>query len=160
MDRCRNGVNMNEEYKRRAYDYEADDIDLLERQRQRRIARKKRQQRQRRKRRLAMCAGLLLIAAFAVALLPKNTQPLKGTWVYGEMATIQFNSKGRGIIALPEKDTECAFTYTVEENTLQLCFDNTYITDATYTFTVERDNLTLFGGDGTTGGTYALMRVD
>lgn len=69
-------------------------------------------------------------------------------------------SKGSGIIALPEKDTECAFTYTVEENTLQLCFDNTYITDATYTFTVERDNLTLFGGDGTTGGTYALMRVD
>jgi hypothetical protein len=68
-------------------------------------------------------------------------------------------SKGSGIIALPEKDTECAFTYTVEENTLQLCFDNTYITDATYTFTVERDNLTLFGGDGTTGGTYALMRV-
>lgn len=150
---------MNEQYKRQPYDYEANDMAEFERQRQRRIARRKKQQRQRRNRRLLMCVFLLLIVILVFVLFSKGSQPLKGTWVYGETATMQFNGKGNGIIALSETNTEYTFTYTVDESILQIQFDNTYIANATYTFTVESDNLTLFGGDGTTGGTYALIKV-
>lgn len=51
------------------------------------------------------------------------------------------------------------FTYTVEKNALHLHFDNAYISDASYTFTVEDGTLTLSGGKGTTGGTYALTKT-
>lgn len=150
---------MNKQYKRQLYDYEADDMAEAERLRQRRLARRKRQQRQKRNRRLLMCAALLLLAILVFVLIPKSSQPLKGTWAYGETAELQFDGKDRGKIALHDTETECAFSYTAEENTLQIDFDNAYITDAAYTFTVEKDGLTLFGGDGTTGGTYALTKV-
>lgn len=151
------GCSMKDEYKQKAYDYEKDEAVYRERQRRKRIARRKRQQRQRRNRRLMLCTLLLLVVVLVVVLCPKETSTLKGTWAYGEMATIQFSGRNSGMITL--SDTEYPFTYTVEENALQLSFGNAYIADAVYTFTVEDDTLILSGGDGTTGGTYTLTKI-
>ena len=148
---------MNEPYNKKIYDYEAEE--MVERQRQRRLARIKRRQREKRKRILLLCAALLLLAILVFVLIPKGSQPLKGTWAYGETAELQFG-KDRGKIVLHDTKTECAFSYTVEENTLHMDFDNAYLTDAAYTFTVDKGSLTLVGGDGTTGGTYALTRKE
>lgn len=150
---------MNEPQKRKAYDYETDGMAELEQRRKQRLAHRKQWQRQRRNRRLLPCTFVLLIAVLVlVRILPaRGTQPFKGTWAHGEAATIQFNGRDSGMIAL--SDTEYPFTYTVEENALQLHFDNAYISDASYTFTVEDGTLTLSGGEGTTGGTYALTKT-
>lgn len=104
-----------------------------------------------------LCTLLLLVVVLVVVLLPKEASPLKGTWAYGEMASIQFSGRNSGMIIL--SDVECPFTYTLKENALQLSFGNTYITNAAYTFTVEDDTLILSGGDGTTGGTYTLTKI-
>lgn len=149
---------MNEPYNRKIYDYEAEEKAAAERLRQRRLARIKRQKREKRKRRLLLCAALLLLAILVFVLIPKSSQSLKGTWAYGETAELQLE-KDRGKIVLHDTKTECAFSYTVEENILHMDFDNAYLTDAAYTFTVEKDSLTLVGGDGTTGGTYALTKT-
>ena len=150
---------MNEPQKRKAYDYETDGMAELEQRRKQRLAHRKQRQRQRRNRRLLLCAFVLLIAASVFALIfpARDTRPFKGAWAYGEAATIQFSGRDSGMITL--FDTEYPFTYTVEKNALHLHFDNAYISDASYTFTVEDGTLTLSGGEGTTGGTYALTKT-
>ncbi len=150
---------MSEQYKQSPYDYEMDDTAEMEQLRQRRIARRKKLQRQRRNRRLLLCAVLVLIAILVWILLffVRVSQPLKGLWAYGEAATIQFSGKGRGEILF--SDMEYGFSYTVEGNSLQMAFDNPYLVDARYTFTVENGTLVLSGGDGTMGGTYDLTKI-
>ena len=150
---------MNEPQKRKAYDYETDGMAELEQRRKQRLAHRKQRQRQRRNRRLLLCAFVLLIVASVFALIfpARDTRPFKGAWAYGAAATIQFSGRDSGMITL--FDTEYPFTYTVEKNALHLHFDNAYISDASYTFTVEDGTLTLSGGEGTTGGTYALTKT-
>lgn len=149
---------MNEEYSEKDYAREMKALAELERQRNKRSVRKEKQKRQRRNRRLQIGAVLLLIAVVAVVLWPRGASTLTGTWAYGETATIEFGSERSGAIML--SDTAYPFTYTVKEHTLQLYFDNVYIIDATYTFTVAADTLTLSGGAGTAGGIYTLTKIN
>lgn len=151
------GFGMKETYKENVYASEIEALAELEWQRNKRSVRKKKEKRQRRKRRLQIGAVLVSIAILAVFLVPKEGSTLNGTWAYGETATIQFSGKNSGAITL--SDTVYPFTYTVSEHALQLYFDNVYIIDATYTFTVATDTLTLSGGAGTAGGTYTLTKI-
>ena len=57
-----------------------------------------------------------------------------------------------------DSDTEYPYTYLIEENTLKLDFKDEAVRDATYTFSIENDTLTLIGGEGTMGGEYILER--
>lgn len=107
--------------------------------------------------RLPVYAFFLLIVPLILVLVPGDFRSLKGTWAYDETASMQFTGKSRGVITLA--DSEYPFTYSVEENTLTLSFDNAYIAGASYSFTAGDNTLTLSGEDGTTGGTYTLTRI-
>lgn len=151
---------MSEQYQQQAHDYEIDDTEGLERLRQKRIELRKKLQRERRSRRLLLCAFLGLIAICILTLLffPREEQPLKGFWAYAETATVQFSGKGSGEILF--SDMEYGFSYRLEANSLQIAFDNPYLADAHYTFTVGNGSLVLSGGNGTMGGTYTLTKIE
>lgn len=143
------GFSMNEGYKKQTRDHPAEGMPASEgRGRQNKI--------------WLADAALLLIAVLLIAFILslRSSQPLEGTWAYGETAEVQFGGRGSGKIKLTDTNTECPFSYAVNENALQINFDNDYITDASYTFTVEEDTLTLVGGEGTMGGTYSLIRIE
>jgi len=156
------GVSMNEyRPKKAAFDDAADYKEAVER-RKRRIARRRRRER----RRKLLLAGCLLVIALIAGLLAvfvaskrlPDAGGLTGTWKYEETATLQFDGEGRGTITLA--DTECTFSYTMNDQTLNIDFDNAYITDAAYTFSLEDDTLTLSGGTGTTGGIFNLKKTE
>ena len=81
---------------------------------------------------------------------------LIGTWNYDEYTRYEFVPDGSGQMMLD--DTSYPFTYSIDGDQLYLDFADDTITDATYTFAVEDNQLTLVGGEGTTGGRYELAR--
>lgn len=81
---------------------------------------------------------------------------LQGTFYYNEDVKYEFDGKGNG--AMYDKDATYKYSYIVQEKELSLDFENEMVHDATYTFTVEDDTLTLIGGSGTTGGKYTLKK--
>lgn len=138
------------------------DTEYIEKIRKRRMAARRKRRRQKRFVAACLFAAVLLIGLAAVLLfskVPANAENLIGTWAYEETATVQFSGKGSGTIKLSDTDTGCTFSYTVDGNTLNIHFDNAYLTNASYTFTVENDILNLSGGNGTAGGTYALTEI-
>lgn len=99
---------------------------------------------------------MIAIITIAIINFLKPTDALKGTFVYGESVKYEFSGKGNG--AMYDSDTEYPYTYLIEENTLKLDFKDEAVRDATYTFSIENDTLTLIGGEGTMGGEYILER--
>ena len=81
---------------------------------------------------------------------------IKGTWVYNQYVQYEFNGHGNGCMCL--EDTHYEYTYEINKDTLSIDFDNEAVHDCVYKFTVEGDNLTIVGGEGTTGGTYTLSK--
>lgn len=139
-----------------------EDTDYIEKIRKRRMAARRKKQRRKRFAVAGLSGAALLIVLAAFLLFsqhPSNAKNLIGTWAYEETATVQFSGKDSGTIKLSDTNVECTFSYTVEENTLHIHFDNNYITNASYTFTIENDTLILSGGSGAAGGTYALTKI-
>ena len=118
-------------------------------------------------------AALLAAAAIAVFALAKNSNApteastasttatvidstLVGTWVYDEYTRYEFASDGSGQMLLD--DTSYPFAYSINGDLLYLDFADDTVTDATYTFAVEDNQLTLLGGEGTIGGSYELTK--
>ena len=81
---------------------------------------------------------------------------LIGTWAYDEYTRYEFASDGSGQMMLD--DTSYPFTYSIDGDQLYLDFVDDTITDATYTFSIEDNQLALEGGEGTTGGRYELVK--
>ncbi len=137
-------------------------MEKFERQMQKRISRSKQHQRHLRNQRLALIAFLLVMIIAAVVLLvwglSASTSPIKGAWTYKSDVILHFDGSDSGALYLD--DLMYPFTYRVEDDLVSLCFENAYITDAVYSFTVEEDRLTLIGGDGTTGGVYTLSKSE
>ena len=86
----------------------------------------------------------------------KPTDALKGTFIYNENVKYEFNGKGKG--ALYDKQNKYNYTYSLEGNTIKLNFKDEAVKDASYTFTIQENILTLVGGEGTVGGEYILER--
>ena len=48
----------------------------------------------------------------------------------------------------------------IKDDQISIDYENESVRDGTYTFSLEKDKLTLIGGEGTVGGTYTLTRVE
>ena len=57
-------------------------------------------------------------------------------------------------------DKAYEFTYKIKKDQISINYENESVLDGTYTFSVDKDKLTLIGGEGTVGGTYTLTRVE
>ena len=57
-----------------------------------------------------------------------------------------------------DRNSKYDYTYTIENENIMMDFKNEALRDATYTYKLEDDTLTLIGGEGTTGGEYILKK--
>ena len=81
---------------------------------------------------------------------------LCGVWAYGDHTRYEFDEDGSGTMILD--DWEFPYQYTTDENQLYMNFESDSLRDAVYTYLLEGKQLTLTGGEGTTGGTYQLTK--
>ena len=86
----------------------------------------------------------------------KSNLNLKGTYIYNENVKYEFKEDGKG--AMYDSDTKFEFTYTINDNKLEIDFTLDALHDASYNYTIDGDILTLVGGEGTTGGEYKLQK--
>lgn len=133
---------------------------ILNRQRTSAALRKKKIQTQRRR---FFGAIIILILALIIVLCviifkPKNMglDLLTGVWKYDEYTQYEFDGSGNGCMRLDTVHYE--YTYSVSDNKVKLDFKDDAVHDCTYSFTINEENLTLVGEDGTVGGTYNLIK--
>lgn len=130
-----------------------------------RIAARKRRMRQIR----AVVIGILFLAVLVIIILlicrgygsKGKLSELTGSWKYDEYTVYEFNGEGNGCMCL-DGDTHYEFTYTVTKDVLKLDFKLDYVTDCEYTFEIDKDTLTLVGGNGTStlGQEYTLTKSE
>ena len=87
---------------------------------------------------------------------PATADVLIGAWVYDQYTKYEFDGYGKGCMCL--EDTHYKYFYEISGNTLSMDFENEEVHDCFYTFTVRDGQLTIIGGEGTSGGTYKLNK--
>lgn len=89
-----------------------------------------------------------------------NTDLLKGSFVYEQNTVYEFDGKGNGCMCITDSGSQYhyEYTYTIKEDHVMLDFKAEEVRDATYTFKLSDDKLTITGGEGTAGGTYTLTK--
>ena len=102
---------------------------------------------------LGVLAVVFVLSAAMVARGLLRHDALKGTWTLDESTAYAFDGKGGGTLRLPMGSY--AFSYTVEDNLVTLDFADESLSDASYSFLLGRDALTL---DTNTGTVYWLER--
>ena len=105
---------------------------------------------------LIFIAIISILAVIAINNSIKSKNPLNGTFIYNDKVKYEFNGKTKG--AMYDRDTKYLYTYKVEGDKLIINFKDDAVYDATYTFKLEEDTLTLIGGEGTVGGEYILKK--
>lgn len=80
---------------------------------------------------------------------------LNGTFSFDENVKYEFNN-GNGLMY--DGDTKYEYTYTINNEKISIDFVDEMIYDATYSYHLEDDTLTLVGEDGTIGGEYILKK--
>lgn len=101
-------------------------------------------------------AAVLLVGALVALFAPSKTDVLKGTWNLDGVTVYQFNGKGTGSLNLPE--SSYAFTYKIQGNTLAIDFKDETAQDKTYTFTAEKNKLTLTGSAAEGAKVFVLTK--
>jgi hypothetical protein len=126
--------------------------------------------RKRRMRRIrAAVIGILFLASLVIIILlicrgcgsKDKLSELTGSWKYDEYTVYEFDGKGSGCMCL-DGNTHYEFTYSIDGDLLKLDFALDYVTDCEYTFKVDKENLTLVGGNGTStpGQEYTLIKSE
>lgn len=87
---------------------------------------------------------------------PATSDALSGAWVYDQYTKYEFDGYGKGCMCL--ENTHYEYSYKINGNTLSMDFENEAVHDCFYTFNVESNTLTIIGGEGTSGGTYTLIK--
>ena len=100
---------------------------------------------------LAVLAVVFVVSAAMIAREQLRHDALKGTWALDESTAYVFDGKGGGTLRLPMGSY--AFSYTVEDNVVTLDFADEALTDASYSFRLGRNAMTL---DTNTGTVYWL----
>ena len=100
--------------------------------------------------------ALPLVGALVALFAPSKTDVLKGTWNLDGVTVYQFNGKGTGSLNLPE--SSYAFTYKIKDNTLAIDFKDETAQDKTYTFTAEKNKLTLTGSAAEGAKAFVLTK--
>jgi len=121
-------------------------------------ARAQRRRRRRLRRRMYRILLVVLVAVFVLsaAMVARGLlrhDALKGIWALDESTAYAFDGKGGGTLRLPMGSY--AFSYTIEDNVVTLDFADESLNDASYSFLLGRDALTL---DTNTGTVYWLKR--
>lgn len=84
---------------------------------------------------------------------------LLGTWSFNGEATYSFDEENMGRLDIG--NAQYTYTYKVlSDHRVMLDYEDEAVEDAEYQYSVKGDHLTLKGGEGTTGGTYKLSRVN
>ena len=99
---------------------------------------------------------LILIIVLIVKGCSGGTDVLKGKWDLDGTTAYEFSGDGDGALLLPNVTYE--FTYEIKKDQVSIDYENKSVRDGAYTFSVDKDKLTLIGGEGTVGGTYTLTR--
>lgn len=117
--------------------------------------------------------GVIIISAIVLALLilvivlickgcsnsDVNTE-LVGVWKYDQYTEYEFRDANNGCMCLDD-NTHYEFTYSIKDNVLHIDFALDYVTDCQYAYSLNSDNLTLVGGNGTAevGKVYELTKL-
>ena len=124
--------------------------------RQRALHRRRKRRRLRRRVYRVLLGVLAIVFVLSAAMVARGLlrhDALKGTWTLDESTAYVFDGKGGGMLRLPMGSH--AFRYTVEDNLVTLDFADESLSDASYSFLLGRDALTL---DTNTGTVYWLER--
>lgn len=113
---------------------------------------------------LSICIVIVIVVAVVVVLINKNDNhqvsesenDLIGTFHYNDSIRYEFKKNGKG--AMYDGNSKYQYTYTSDGEKIKMDFKNEAVHDATYTFKLENDTLTLQGEEGTTGGEYILKK--
>lgn len=87
----------------------------------------------------------------------KDLSVLDGIYVYDESIKYEFDGSGKGTMNIDEQ-YKFEYTYKIKKEQLILNFIDDAVHDATYTYSLKGDILTLVGGEGTAGGEYTLSK--
>jgi len=81
-----------------------------------------------------------------------------GTWRLDDFTAYQFEKDGTGAMLL--SNSRYDYTFEVKGENLHIDYEDDILVDGSYTFTAEGDTLILTGGEGTSGDTYELTRIN
>jgi hypothetical protein len=84
---------------------------------------------------------------------------LKGTWDMDGTTVYQFDSKGEGAMILPSNTYTFKYTINEEEKTVSIDFEDEKATDYTYSYTIDKDSLTLYGNVGKESFEYVFTKT-
>lgn len=104
---------------------------------------------------------VLVIAMIGKGCSNNNTNTeLVGVWKYDQYTEYEFKDGNSGCMCL-DNNTHYEFTYSIKGNILYIDFALDYVTDCQYTYSLNSDNLTLVGGNGTAevGKVYELTKL-
>ena len=114
-------------------------------------------------RKWAIIGGSIAVIVLIVVLLCKSCtggDVLKGTWDLDGTTVYQFDGKGEGAMILPSNTYSFKYTINEEEKTVSIDFDDEKATDYTYSYTVEKNSLTLYGSVGKESFEYVFTKQD
>ena len=92
--------------------------------------------------------GILLIAIITLLLGLRKTPKTSiiGTWTTDGVTIYKFNKNNRGLLIVSLKEYE--FRYKINNNTLEIDFENEKLEDSKYTYTFKDNKLILDGDNG------------
>lgn len=115
---------------------------------------------------LSICIIIVIVAVVTAVILinrkdtnnqiSESEDNLIGTFYYNDSIRYEFKKNGKG--AMYDGNSKYEYTYTNDGQKIKMNFKNEAVHDATYTFKLENDTLTLQGEEGTTGGEYILKK--
>lgn len=106
---------------------------------------------------IALAVILIGLVIFLLVGPGKQNNALIGSWKYDQYTEYEFYDNGKGCLCVD--DVHYEYEYKINGDKLKLDFTEDIVRDCEYTFTVENNNLTLVGGEGTDQGTYKLNKV-
>ena len=126
------------------------------------LRRKKIRQRKLRIQRRIAAGVAFAILILIIVLIAKGCSGSKndivGTWSLDNLTVYHFEKDSTGAMLL--SNSRYDYSFKVKGENLHIDYKDDILVDGSYLFTVEGDTLILIGGEGTSGATYELTRVD
>lgn len=88
----------------------------------------------------------------------REKNDIVGTWRMDNFTAYLFEKDGTGAMLLTNSRYD--YTFKIKGDDLYIDYKDDMLGDGCYTFAVEGDTLILTGGEGTSGRTYVLTKVD
>ena len=111
---------------------------------------------------LGIAAVIIMIGGVSIFGLNKKSdnfaEKLEGLWIFDSVTSYEFDLENNGILHVSDK--EFSFTYKVTGTELQIDFADEIVEDCVYDISIEGEMLYMEGKEGTSGGTYELMKKD